>query len=220
MCGRYTMASPEEWIREELDLFELPDDYRPRYNIAPTQDVLAVIRADDGLRAGWLRWGLIPSWAKDPAIGNRMINARAETIASKPAFRDAFRRRRCLIVADGFYEWQEVGSARVPMWIHRASHRPFTFAGIWDRWKPPEGEPIFSCAIITTEANDALRPIHERMPVILPPEDRATWLDPDADPETLAALLRPYPGDDLRAHAVSTLVNSPRNDLPECIEPV
>ncbi|HEX7119301.1 MAG TPA: SOS response-associated peptidase [Longimicrobiales bacterium] len=219
MCGRYTMASPEEWIREEFDLFELPPDYRPRYNIAPSQDVLAIVRAGDGLRAGWLRWGLVPFWAKDAAIGSRMINARAETVATKPAFRDAFRRRRCLIVADGFYEWQKAGAARVPMWIHRASRRPFAFAGLWDRWQPPDGEPVVSCTIVTTGANDALRSIHERMPVILPPAARATWLDPAAEPDALAALLRPYAGDDLEAHAVSTLVNSPKNDIPECIAP-
>ena len=220
MCGRYTIASPEEWIREEFDLFELPSDYRPRYNVAPSQEVLAVVQAGDTRRAGWLRWGLVPFWAKELAIGNRMINARAESVAEKPAFRNSFRRRRCLIVADGFYEWQQTDESKVPMWIHRRSHRPFAFAGLWDRWQPPEGEPVVSCTIVTTSANDALRPIHERMPVILPREARATWLDPSADVDALLSVLRPYEGDDLEAHAVSTLVNSPKNDVPDCITPV
>ncbi len=219
MCGRYTLATPEEWIREEFDLFELPDDLRPRYNVAPSQNVLAIVRAPEGLRAGWLRWGLIPSWATDPAIGNRMINARAETIATKPAFRDAFRRRRCLIVADGFYEWQQTGTAKVPVWIYRTSRRPFAFAGLWERWQPADGKPIVSCTIVTTQANDALRPIYERMPVILPREARDIWLDPKAEPDALTAILRPYPDDDLEAYPVSTLVNSPKNDVPECIAP-
>lgn len=214
------MASPEEWIREEFDLFELPAGYRPRFNIAPAQEVLAIVRAGDQPRAGWMRWGLIPFWAKTPAIGHRMIMARADTIATKPAFRDAFRRRRCLIVADGFYEWRRVGATKVPMWIHRTSRRPFAFAGLWDRWRPPDGgSPVVSCTIVTTEANDALRAIHERMPVILPPAARAAWLDPATEPAALAALLRPYPDDDLEAHAVSGLVNSPKNDVPECIAP-
>ena len=141
-------------------------------------------------------------------------------MAEKPAFRNSFRRRRCLIVADGFYEWQQTGESKVPMWIHRRSHRPFAFAGLWDRWQPPEGEPVVSCTIVTTSANDALRPIHERMPVILPREARATWLDPSADVDALLSVLRPYEGDDLEAHAVSTLVNSPKNDVPDCITPV
>ncbi len=219
MCGRYTLASPEEWIREEFGDLELPPDRRSRYNIAPSQDVLAIVRGEAGPRAARMRWGLIPFWAKDPAIGQHMINARAETVATKPAFRDAFRRRRCLIVADGFYEWHRAGAAKVPMWIHRASRRPLAFAGLWDCWRPPAGEPVVSCTIVTTAANDALRPIYERMPAILPPAARGVWLDPAADGDALAAVLRPYAADDLEAHAVSTLVNSPRNDVPECIAP-
>jgi putative SOS response-associated peptidase YedK len=219
MCGRYTLATSEAALQAEFGLDEIPADYRPRYNIAPSQEVLAVIRDGDRLRAGWLRWGLIPFWAKDPSIGNRMINARAETLATKPAFRQAFERRRCLIIADGFYEWQAEGAVKVPYWIHREGRRPFAFAGLWDRWRPPEGEPIVSCAIVTTRATEALRPIHERMPVILPPGARERWLDPDAGREELMALLTPYPGADLAAHAVTTLVNSPRNDIPECIAP-
>jgi len=220
MCGRYTLATPEAWVREEFELPELPLDYRPRYNIAPTQDVLAVVDAGETRRAGWLRWGLVPFWAKDPAIGNRMINARAETVHEKPAFRTAFERRRCLILADGFYEWQVTDAGKIPMWLHMADRRPFAFAGLWERWVPPGGgEPLHSCTIITTRANTFARPIHERMPVILPPESIGIWLDPATDPAALRALLGPYPGDNLRVHPVSTLVNSPRNDSPECIEP-
>lgn len=214
------MAAPEEWIRAEFGLDQLSLDLRPRYNIAPTQAVLAVVRGPDGLRAGWLRWGLIPYWAKDESIGNRLINARSETLGEKPSFREAFRKRRCLIVADGFYEWRRTGETKTPVWIHRASRRPFAFAGLWERWRSPEGEPIVSCTIVTTEAIDTLRPIHPRMPVILPPDARDVWLDPDSAPDALERVLRPYPDDDLRFHEVSTLVNSPRNDDPECIEEV
>jgi len=219
MCGRYTLATSEAALQAEFGLDEIPADYRPRYNIAPGQEVLAVIRDGDRLRAGWLRWGLIPFWAGDPSIGNRMINARAETLATKPAFRQAFERRRCLILADGFYEWQAQGAAKVPYWIHLEDRRPFAFAGLWDRWRPPEGDPVVSCTIVTTQATEALRPIHERMPVILPPGARERWLDPEAGQEERIALLRPYAGADLAAHAVTTLVNSPRNDTPECIAP-
>lgn len=222
MCGRYTLATPETWIRDEFGLAELPPDYRPRYNITPTQAVLAIIRAEDGRRAGWLRWGLIPFWAKDPAIGNRMINARAETVHEKPAFRAAFQSRRCLIVADGYYEWQALpGGRKAPVWLHRTDRRPFAMAGLWERWTPPEaGDPLYTCTIITTAANDFVRPVHERMTAILSREEATLWLDPAADRESLRALLRPYQHHDLAAHQVSTLVNSPKNDRPECIEPV
>lgn len=217
MCGRYTLATPESWIREEFGLGPLPFELIPRYNIAPTQEVLAIVRGPEGLRAGWLRWGLVPFWAKHESIGNRMINARSETIAEKPAFREAFRKRRCLIVADGFYEWRQDGDGKTPVWIHLATRRPFAFAGIWERWQPPEGVPVVSCTIVTTEAIEALRPIHPRMPVILPPPARETWLDPAASPEALAEVLRTRPTEELGFHDVSTLVNSPRNDDPECI---
>jgi putative SOS response-associated peptidase YedK len=150
-----------------------------------------------------------------------MINARADTVHEKPAYRTAFERRRCLIVADGFFEWQQTGDGKVPIWIHRADRRPFAFAGLWERWTPPEGgDPVHSCAIVTTEANDFARPVHERMPVILPREGADLWLDPAADRASLRALLRPYPHDDLSMHQVSALVNSPKNDLPDCIAPV
>lgn len=220
MCGRFTLTSDPAQLSVEFGGLVLPDDYRPRYNIAPTQNVLAVVAGPEGLRAGWLRWGLIPHWAKDPTIGNRLINARAETIAEKPAFRSAFQRRRCLIVADGFYEWARTPAGKRPMWIHLQSRRPFAFAGLWERWVSPEGEEVKSCTIVTTDANPFLRTIHDRMPVILPEPERGRWLDPSQDATSLLELLAPYPSDDLAAYEVSTLVNSPSNDMPELIEPV
>ncbi len=236
MCGRYTLTDPGEELIRHFQLPGLPDNYQPRYNIAPTQQVLAIID-NGGRRAGTLRWGLIPSWAKDPSIGQRMINARAETIAEKPSFRTAFRRRRCLIPADGFYEWQQVNGRKQPVRIVRREGGVFAFAGLWESWRPPvsgaggqhsdataEGDPadvIYTCTIITTEANDTLRPIHHRMPVILPPEAYDLWLDRDIDDaEALLPLLRPRPDDELVAYPVSTVVNNARNDTPDCIEPI
>jgi putative SOS response-associated peptidase YedK len=220
MCGRYTVAVRGEDLFEELDVGEPPFDIRPRYNVAPTQLAPVVLRSRAGpLALAEFRWGLVPPWARDVTIGNRLINARAETLATKPAFRSAFQRHRCLVAADGWYEWQRHGSRKVPMWIHLRSRRPFAFAGLWERWGPPE-DPLHSFTIVTTAAAPPIRDIHDRMPALLPPAARSTWLDPEADPVALAALLRPYPGDDLEAWAVSTLVNSPRNDLEACIEPL
>lgn len=220
MCGRFTLTSDPAEIAAEFGGLMLPEDYRPRYNIAPTQEVLAVAAGPEGPRAERFRWGLIPFWAKDPAIGNRMINARAETLAEKPSFRTAFQRRRCLILADGFYEWVPSPAGKRPMWIHRQSRRPFAFAGLWERWAPREGDEVRSCTIITTAANPFVRGIHDRMPVILLEPDRGRWLDPSESATSLRELLAPYAADDLTAHEVSTLVNSPRNDLPELIQPV
>ena len=174
---------------------------------------------------GLLRWGLIPSWAKEPSIGSRMINARSETVAEKPAFRRAFLRRRCLVPADGFFEWKkEEGegakkSPKTPHWIHPASEKPFAMAGLWEKWAPTDGEPMYTFTILTTEAVPSIRGIHPRMPVILPPGAYEGWLDPDASSEDLLSVLQPY-GGEMRAHPVSSLVNSPRNDFPECIKPV
>jgi putative SOS response-associated peptidase YedK len=220
MCGRYTLTSSGPEIQGAFDLFELPPDYRPSYNVAPTQNVLSIISAEGRSRAGWLRWGLIPFWAKDPAIGSRMINARAETVHEKPAFRAAFERRRCLVLADGFYEWRKTAGGKVPTWLHFPDRRLIAFAGLWERWTPPDGgAPVHSTTIVTTEANPFVRPVHDRMPVILSGEAARVWLDPEADPPALQAVLRPYQGDDLTAHEVSTLVNAPRNNSPECIVP-
>jgi len=191
----------------------------PRYNIAPTQSVIVV--NDTGQRQlVQMRWGLIPSWAKDPAIGNRMINARAETLTVKPAFRVALRKRRCLILADGFYEWQKKEKIKQPMFIRLKSREPFGFAGLWEHWNSPEGEEILTCTIITTEANELLKQVHERMPVILPREKEDEWLDPNAEPSRLLELLKPYPSDLMEFYEVSRLVNSPANDTPDCIVPV
>lgn len=240
MCGRYSLTTPVEGLRQ---LFEFPEqpNLQPRYNIAPTQEVAAVRReppvsdssdeAADEAKTGssgaarhlvLLRWGLIPGWAKDPSIGSRMINARAETLAEKPAFRSAFAKRRCLVPADGFYEWQKRdGGAKQPYWIARPDGGPFAFAGLWERWRDPrDGSRVESCTLVTTEANATLRPIHPRMPVTLAPEAHALWLDPTAAPERLLALLRPGPDGLLTPRAVSTRVNKVANDGPDLIAPI
>ncbi len=219
MCGRFSMTGSREELEEE---FGLPfPEYQPRYNIAPAQPVWTILVGENGTpRAVRLRWGLIPAWAKDPAIGHRMINARAETLAEKPAYRGAFARRRCLILTDGFYEWQRVGGRKVPMRIRLASGRPFALGGIWEECDLPDGTPVQSCAIVTTAASEFMRPIHERMPLILARGERERWIDPATNRATYEEMLRPYVGEDLKAYAVSTLVNSPTNDTPEVIEPV
>ena len=196
------------------------DVFEQRYNIAPTQQVLTVV-GGERRRGGFMRWGLIPWWAKNPSIGNRMINARAETVTTKSPFRDALRRRRCLVLADGFYEWQRTGGARRPMRIVMRSGEPFAFAGLWSVWRDSDGNRIPSCTIITTEANDLLRPIHDRMPVILPRDLEEFWLDAGVeDSGALGSVLAPYPGGAMEVYEVSTLVNSPANDGPEIIEAV
>lgn len=218
MCGRYTLSPDADAIRSEFGV-SVPDGYRRRFNVAPSQDVLTIIRDTAGGedRAGWLRWGLVPHWARDPAIGNRMINARAEGLAAKPAFRG----RRCLIVADGFYEWAKVTGERrkQPYWIHRSDGRLLALAGLWERWSGDDGE-IVSCTIVTTEPTDVVRPIHDRMPLLLSREDRERWLDPDSDPELLTDITRRPDGAALEARAVSTAVNAPTVDGPECVEPL
>ena len=208
-----------------MEQFGLPGliPLSPRYNIAPSQPLLAVRQRDDGSRqADTLRWGLIPSWAKDPAIGHRLINARSETAADKPSFRAAFRRRRCLVPADGFYEWAVLPDAdKQPWYFHPADRRPFAFAGLWERWQQPGGEAVESCTLLTTSANAVVAPVHHRMPVILSPQHYHQWLDcRQADPVVLQALMRPLPDRLLSAYAVSTLVNRPANDDPGCIQPL
>jgi putative SOS response-associated peptidase YedK len=168
----------------------------------------------------WLRWGLVPSWADDPSIGNRLINARAETAASKPAFRAAMRQRRCLVVADGFYEWQRTGKQKIPHMVRMRDDRPFGFAGLWETWEGPNHSAVESCTLLTTEANQVVRPIHDRMPVIIAPSDYERWLDPTVtNAEKIAPLLRPYPSNEMTAYTVSPLVNSPTNDDARCVEP-
>ncbi|MGQ0813242.1 MAG: SOS response-associated peptidase [Gemmatimonadota bacterium] len=219
MCGRFTITAEGEVIRAEFGLPDVPFDYRPRYNIAPTQDLLAIVNDGSRQRAGWMRWGLVPPWADEPSIGTRMINARSETIDAKSAFREAFERRRCLVVADGYYEWRHVGGIKIPMRIHLADHRLFAFAGLWERWSRRGAEPLVTCAIMTTSPAPSIAYIHDRMPVILSAENRMRWLERDADPESLKQMLRPYDGDDLHAYSVAPLVNYVDNDSPDCITP-
>ena len=217
MCGRYTLATPVGRLAEEFAFDSSSKDFRTSYNVAPTQQVPAVLAEGGARRLEMLRWGLVPSWADDPGIGARMINARSETAPEKPSFRSAFRRRRCLIRADGFYEWKRLNGSKQPYSFRIDGGRPFAFAGLWESWNK-DGE-IRSCAILTTTANDLVEEVHERMPVILPRDRYDAWLDPEAEEEELAALLVPYPGDDLETYPVSRFVNSPGNDDPRCIEP-
>ncbi len=222
MCGRFSQTATPEIIAEQFGVNDSPL-FQPRYNIAPSQSIAAIrIEPDTTTRKlVMLRWGLIPSWAKDAKIGNQCINAKAETVAEKPSFRSAFKKRRCLVVATGFYEWQVQGARKQPMWIGMRNKRPFAFAGLWEHWKPAVGEPIDTCTIITTEPNDLMAPIHNRMPVILAPTSYDQWLDPTFQKiETLNGLLRPYLSEELTAYPVSTLVNNPRHDTPQCLEPV
>ena len=217
MCGRYNLISNLTVLgaRFQFDATQLT--LEAAYNVAPTQDVLTVV-GGESRRAGFMRWGLIPFWAKNRSIGSRMINARAETVADKPSFRDSFRRRRCLVLADGFYEWQRTGSRKRPMRVALRSGEPFAFAGIWSVWKDPDGNSIPTCAIITTSANELLRPIHHRMPVILPRNMEGVWLDRSIqDPSRLRSMLAPYADAAMEAYEVSTLVNSVANDGRELI---
>jgi putative SOS response-associated peptidase YedK len=221
MCGRYTLKTPVEKLARFFGLPEDPD-LRPRYNIAPTQPVATVVVLTGERRLRLMRWGLVPHWAKDLSIGSRMINARAETITEKPAFRPAFRDRRCLIMADGFYEWQHKGHAKQPYYIIRKDRSPFAFAGLWERWDPPEGGgAVESCTIITTQANELVAEFHERMPVILDQKDFDLWLGADvADQESRLELLKPYPAERMDAFPVSSVVNSPTHETDECVQPI
>jgi putative SOS response-associated peptidase YedK len=228
MCGRYNLSSPPALIATLFKLAEAPA-LRPRWNIAPTQQapVIRSVRADDGTtgrrRLDMLRWGLVPRWADDPAIGNSMINARAETAAKKPAFRWAFQHHRCLVPADGFFEWKAVpGSKRKqPYNIRRQDGHPFAMAGLWERWSKEGQDPIESFTILTVSPNAAVKELHDRMPLILDESSYDLWLDRTVEePEKLAALFKPCPDDWLTAYPVSTLVNSPKNDAPECVAPV
>lgn len=225
MCGRYTYKEQSTRLLELLKAIIVHLDQKPRYNITPSQMVACVRNAaDNGHReAVMLKWGLIPSWAKDPSIGYKMINARAETVAEKPSFRKAFKHQRCLILADGFYEWKREGKTKQPFYVRFKDSRPFAFAGLWESWKDTskeDSQPIESCTIITTTANELMEPIHHRMPVILDDKSYDVWLDPDnVNTEKLQELLAPYSSDKLEAFPVSTLVNNPRFDNPRCLEP-
>jgi putative SOS response-associated peptidase YedK len=219
MCGRFTVKSPADILIEEFGLTRVSAEFAHSYNIAPTQmaPVVAHFRTRE---LELFQWGLVPSWAKDRRVGARLINARAETVRTQPAFRDAFEKRRCLVLADGFYEWKREVGRKIPMYVRRACGRPMAFAGLWEAWLAPDGEMLRTCTVITTEPNATMAPIHDRMPVILPADAREVWLDPDIqDAAALSALLRPYAVDDLEAFSVSPRVNSVANNDPECIEP-
>lgn len=227
MCGRYTLKSQAEQVAESFGV-EVPPTLPERFNIAPSQLVLAVREKPGGHSRGAasgrelvpLKWGLVPFWADDPEIGNRMINARSETAATKPAFRSSFRARRCLIVADGFYEWQARDGKKQPYFIQLETGEPFGFGGLWDRWDK-QGEPIETCTILTCNATAPMRVIHDRMPVVIPPASFAEWLDPtNHDIEKLTRLLRPFHPDDMTAYPVSTFVNSVKHDSAKCLEPL
>ncbi|HTL90677.1 MAG TPA: SOS response-associated peptidase [Leptolyngbya sp.] len=211
MCGRFTQTQTAEAIAQSFDLDEVPQ-WQPRYNIAPTQQIPAIVEPH---HFKTLRWGLIPAWSKDAAIGSKLINARAETVSEKPAFREAFKRRRCLILADGYYEWKKQSGKKQPFYFQLNHHQPFAFAGLWERWNAPEGEPLETCTLITTEANELAATVHDRMPVILQAEDYEAWLDPDFS--EARSLLRSYPSESMQTYAVPLSVNRPTHDDPDCI---
>ncbi len=219
MCGRYTLTADADSIQLAFNLASVDGYDMPRFNIAPSQQV-AVITDRDPQALSFMKWGLVPSWAKDPKIGNRMINARSETAAEKPSFRTAFKRRRCLIPADGYYEWRKQGKKKMPTYIQHAERELFAFAGLWESWKTPDESWLQSCAILTTEANEKLRPIHHRMAVIIEPEDYELWLAPREllPPEWQPLMAGPRP-EQLKFHEVSTDVNSPANDNPSLVLP-
>ncbi len=222
MCGRYTLIK----LAEFTDVFPWVRPFPgavqpPRYNIAPSQPV-AVVANDGRNTLDFFKWGLVPSWAKDISIGNRMINARAETLAEKPAFNKALIRRRCLIPADGFYEWKRGPDPKVktPMYIRMKNGKPFAFAGLWEIWQSVDGSELFTCTIITAKPNELVKTFHDRMAVILPPEKAKRWLSPDEeDADAMTQLLTPYPADEMEAYAVGRMVNSPKLDSERCIEP-
>ncbi len=227
MCGRYTLTADANTIQTtfDLDADSSPalKDLTPRYNIAPSQPIAAVVADSGGARhLEFFRWGLIPSWAKDPKVGYKMINARAEGLAEKPSFRAALKKRRCLILADGFYEWKRAGKSKVPMYMQLKSGEPFAFAGLYEFWKPADSETLVkSCTIITTEPNALTEKIHDRMPVILKSNTYDRWLEPgDVPAEKLLPLLKPYAASQMKATQVSTLVNNAQIESPDCVRSI
>jgi putative SOS response-associated peptidase YedK len=219
MCGRFTLTLDPGDLQDELNFDISSVDLSPRYNIAPSQPVAAV-RDGNSRKVELFQWGLVPSWAKDVSIGYKMINARSETISEKPSFRTAFSRKRCLIPADGFYEWAQGEGGKIPYYFYMKDHKPFTFAGLWEEWQPKEGELLRTCTIITCAANDVLKQYHERMPVILPADVRWLWLDPAAKVPELQSWLKPYTADQMAWHEVTKQVNKPEMDTSELIAPV
>ncbi len=222
MCGRYSLFADPLEVMERFGLRELSFDWQPRYNIAPGQLIPVIIAERGRKRIGQLRWGLVPSWAKDDKSGYKMINARSETLTEKPAFRTLFVRKRCIIPADGFYEWKKTEKGKQPMRIMMQDGSLFAFAGLYDTWTGPDGQKLSTCTIITTKPNELVSDVHDRMPVILrSPEDEQIWLDRERyDADLLESLLVPYDGQRMKAYPVSAMVGSPANDLPECIEEI
>ncbi|WP_105617120.1 SOS response-associated peptidase [Vallitalea okinawensis] len=226
MCGRFLLTLDFDDLYRLLEYrFNIDEvfdvHYSPRYNIAPSQPVLSVIHDGNNYRAGYLRWGFIPHWAKDEKIGYKMINARAETIDEKASYKHSFIHKRCLILSNGFYEWKKTDEGKEPRLIRFKNNEVYSMAGLYSIYRNPQGEKISSCTIITTEPNDMMQPIHNRMPVLLGREQEKIWLDPTVkDPEQLKGLLKPYPSEEMYNFAVSSLVNSPKNDSPKCIEAV
>ena len=221
MCGRFALEVHIQLkLYEDFERSSIPPT-TPRYNVAPSQQVLGVREVEGHREAAEFRWGLIPVWAKDMTIGFKMINARAETIRDKPSFKQAFKKRPCLILASGFYEWQKTPTGKQPVYFHLKDREVFGFAGLWEKWRSPEGKTIESCTIITTSANEIVAGVHERMPVIVERNDHALWLsDDERKQDERFELLRPYPANSMDCFEVSTLVNSPKNDSPEMIQPL
>ena len=218
MCGRFTLTADPPALHAEFGI-DVPADLQPRYNIAPTQPVLGIVAGNSGWKAGMLEWGLIPFWSRDRGGASQRINARAESLLQKPMFRDSFAQRRCLIIADGFFEWVKEGKHKQPVLIKREDGRPFAFAGLWDRWFEEPGKPVYTCTIVTTAASPLLRPVHDRMPVILDPRERDVWLNRTSSIDDLQALLRPNQ-EPFEIIPVTPLVNSAKNDGPEVIVPL
>lgn len=213
MCGRFALSATTKDIEKLLPALKSNEELKPRYNIAPTQPIAAILNTSPN-EISFIRWGLIPFWAKNKSIGNKLINARAETLLEKPSFRNLFKKRRCLIIADGFYEWKKISGEKrkIPYFIKMKSGEPFVFAGLWDKWKSPDQELITSATIITTSPNSDIKEIHNRMPVIVLPEDRTRWLSEEINTNHLQHLLIPYPDNELLAYEVSLAVNNPSND--------
>jgi putative SOS response-associated peptidase YedK len=220
MCGRFAQRTNAKRLAEEFKVGDVPE-IQPRYNIAPTQDILSVRQVEDAREAVFLKWGLIPSWTKDTSIGAKLINARSETVTEKPSFREAFKKRRCIIPADGFYEWQRTGGRKQPYFFQMRDERPFGFAGLWEKWRGSDGETLQTCAILTTEANEVLSRVHDRMPVIIHPEDYELWLGGDArELDLVTELLRPYPSSEMVSYPVSARVNNTGNVGADLLTPV
>ncbi|MGZ4107008.1 MAG: SOS response-associated peptidase [Tumebacillaceae bacterium] len=218
MCGRFTLTVTPDQLQLRFDAESLTFEFEPRFNIAPGQPIAAVIADKGQRRIGQLRWGLVPFWAKDEKVGYKMINAKSETVQEKPAFKSPFLRKRCIIPADGFYEWQKTESGKQPMRIVMRDEAIFGLAGLYDTWTAPDGSKLHTCTILTTRPNELMSPIHDRMPVILRREDEAIWLDREKqDAELLQSLLVPYPQEEMRAYPVHSMVGNVKNEVPECI---